>query len=279
MITKRALVLGGGGSTGNAWLIGVVAGLGTAGVDVTDADLIVGTSAGATAAAQITSEAPERLYQDVLEASYPTRSGAASGLMELTAAVIAESSDLADMRRRMGTAFLELEDRSDVWRRTVAGRLPSRDWHPVVHITAVDARSGEPVVFDSRSGVDLADAVAASTAGGFAYRIGEGRYIDGGYRTNADNADLAATYDRVLVLSPFGGRTRFPLAWGTDLAAQVAELRAAKSLVETIFPASQELHGANAMDLTLRPAAARTGFALGQSLRLGEFWGGSRRKP
>src|SRR5215469_2625038 len=52
---ERALVLGGGGSTGNAWLIGVIAGLFDAGLDVTGADLIIGTSAGATAAAQISS--------------------------------------------------------------------------------------------------------------------------------------------------------------------------------------------------------------------------------
>lgn len=273
MNTKRALILGGGGSTGNAWLIGLVAGLHEAGLDVTDADLIVGTSAGATAAAQITSAAPERLYQDVLEAVYSARRGAATGLMEMTAAVIAESADLADMRRRMGAALLGLDDRSDAWRRTVAGRLPSRQWHPAVRITAVDARSGDPVVFDHTSQVDLADAVAASTAGGFAYRIGEGRYFDGGYRTNAENADLAAGYDRVLVLSPFGGRTRLPLAWETDLAAQLSQLRASGSTVETVFPASQELHGENAMDLTLRPAAARAGFALGQSLQLGKFWG------
>src|SRR3954453_13735038 len=35
---ERALVLGGGGSTGNAWLIGVIAGLFDAGLDVTGAD-------------------------------------------------------------------------------------------------------------------------------------------------------------------------------------------------------------------------------------------------
>jgi len=273
MNTHRALVLGGGGSTGNAWLIGVVAGLHACALDVTTADLIVGTSAGATTAAQITSAAPEQLYQEVLDARYPVRGGSASGLMEMTAAVIAASSDLADMRRRMGDALLGLEDRSDAWRRTVAGRLPSEQWHPALRITAVDARSGEPVVFDPSSGVELADAVAASTAGGFAYRIGDGRYVDGGYRSNADKADLAAGYDRVLVLSPFGGRTRLPLDWGTDLAAQVAELRASGSTVETVFPADQELHGANSMDLTLRPGAARAGFALGQSLQLGEFWG------
>ena len=51
--SRTALVLGGGGSTGNAWLIGVVAGLFDAGMDVTTADLIIGTSAGSTAPAQI----------------------------------------------------------------------------------------------------------------------------------------------------------------------------------------------------------------------------------
>jgi len=39
----RALVLGGGGSTGNAWLIGVIAGLLDAGLNVTTADLTIGT--------------------------------------------------------------------------------------------------------------------------------------------------------------------------------------------------------------------------------------------
>lgn len=49
----RALVLGGGGSTGNAWLVGVAAGLAEAGTDVTTADLTIGTSAGSTAAAHL----------------------------------------------------------------------------------------------------------------------------------------------------------------------------------------------------------------------------------
>ena len=43
------------GSTGNAWLIVVVASLFEAGLDVTQADLIIGTSTGSTAAAQIAS--------------------------------------------------------------------------------------------------------------------------------------------------------------------------------------------------------------------------------
>ena len=145
-------------------------------------------------------------------------------------------------------------------------------------ITAVDAHTGEPVVFDRHSGVDLVDAVAASTANGFGvppYSIGGNRYINGGYRRN-ENADLAAGYGRVLVLSPFGGRSRYPLEWGMHLTTQAGELRARGSTVETIFPDSNSEHmfGANAMDLSLRPPAARAGYEQGRALaeQLTEFW-------
>src|SRR5271154_6625143 len=53
MVKNVALVLGGGGSAGHAWTIGVIAGLAEAGIDMTEAaDLVIGTSSGATAAAQ-----------------------------------------------------------------------------------------------------------------------------------------------------------------------------------------------------------------------------------
>jgi NTE family protein len=290
---KRALVLGGGGSTGNAWLIGVLTGLDDAGLDVTDADLVIGTSAGSTAAAQIAGATPTDLLATILDAPLRQRTGPvgadggrvpsspATDHMERTGKIIAAAVDAADMRRRMGAAALELEAASDStaqarWRATVAARLPSQRWpHRTVLVAAVDARTGEPVVFDRHSGVDLVDAVAASCASGFAYRIGDNGYIDGGYRRN-ENADLAAGYGRVLVLSPFGGRTRTPLDWGMHLAAQVDELRARGSSVETIFPDSDSGHlfGANAMDLSLRPPAARAGYNQGRALagQLTEFW-------
>jgi NTE family protein len=289
---ERALVLGGGGSTGNAWLIGVVAGLFEAGLDVTEADLVIGTSAGSTAAAQITSATAAGLLADILGvAPQPQTVPAGSGLgpgpsrsatnhLERTSAIIAAAADAADMRRRMGAAALQLDAASDGsrqarWRATVAARLPSQLWpQRRMLITAVDAQTGEPVVFDRHSGVDLVDAVAASCASGFPYSIGGSRYIDGGYRSNAENADLAAGYARVLVLSPFGGRSRTPVAWGMHLATQVDELRARGSRVETIFPESEYMFGANAMDLSLRPPAARAGYNRGKALagQLAEFW-------
>jgi NTE family protein len=294
---ERALVLGGGGSAGNAWLIGVIAGLLDAGLDVTGADLIIGTSAGSTAAAQITGASPARLLADILSAAPPQRTGpAGSGggrvpggpaadQMRRTSEIIAAAEDAADMRRRLGAAALELDAAPDGsgqarWRATVAARLPSPAWpERTVLITAVNARTGEPVVFDRHSGVDLADAVAASCANGFGvppYGIGGSRYIDGGYRRSSENADLAAGYGRVLVLSPLGGRTRAPLDWGMHLAAQADELRAGGSRVETVLPDSdsRDAFGSNLMDPSTRPAAARAGYDQGRALagQLTEFW-------
>ncbi|MFC8733319.1 patatin-like phospholipase family protein [Luteimicrobium sp. NPDC057192] len=287
----RALVLGGGGAAGNAWLIGVLAGLSDGGLDVTTADLTVGTSAGATTAAQLGGATPAALFAATVVAP-PTARPAPAGAgrdpvraaaegMARTQAIIDAASDVADMRRRMGAAALDLEATSDGswparWRGVVGGRLPSPEWpERTVALTAVDARTGEPVVFDRRSGVELVDAVAASCSSGQPYAIGDSRYIDGGYRRN-ENADLAAGHARVLVLSPFGGRSRHPHAWGSDLATQVAELRAGGSVVETVFPdaAAEHLFGANAVDLAARPTAARAGRDQGLALagRLNAFW-------
>jgi NTE family protein len=183
----------------------------------------------------------------------------------------------------MGAAALEMDAGSDgsgqtQRRATVAARLPSQHWpqRPML-IVAVDARTGEPGVFDRNSGVDLVDAVTASTAGPGAppHSIGDNRYIDGGYRS-PENADLAAGYKRVLVLSPLGGRTRAPLDWGMHLAAQADELRARGSRVETIFPDgdSRDAFGVNLMDPSTRPPAARAGYNQGRALaeQLTEFW-------
>jgi NTE family protein len=290
---RRALVLAGGGAAGNAWELGLIAGLCDAGVDVTEADLIIGTSAGSTVAAQVTSGTrPAELYAAILaEVPQPHAGnagpprGRAPGFsgpnyMEWSNGIIRSAENASDMRRRMGAAALEM-DVSDGsgqarWRDIVAARLSSRHWpqQPVL-ITAVDARTGEPVVFDSHSGIDLVDAVAASTSAMTPYRIGEDRYINGGYR-RSENADLAAGCGQVLVLSPFGGRSRMPLEWGMDLATQVDELRAGGSRVETVFPdgGAGDVFDANALDPSTRLQAARGGYDQGRGLAelLAEIW-------
>jgi NTE family protein len=283
---ERALVLGGGGSLGNAWELGVSAGLLEAGLDITKADLIIGTSAGSTAAAQISCASPAKLYADILAAEFPQRPPRTSGTavvdhLARTGAIIAAASDPGDMRRKLGAAALALDGASDGtrqarWRDIVAARLPSQQWpHQSLQVIVVDAATGEPVVFDRHSGVHLADAIAASTSSGAPYTIGNSRYIDGGYRRN-ENADLAAGYARVLVLSPFSGRSRHPVEWGMHLQAQVDELQASGSRVETIFPddSSLQAFGENMMDVSRYQRAARVGYDQGRALSqpLAEFW-------
>src|SRR5579872_2819505 len=108
---QRALVLGGGGSAGNAWLIGVLAGLVDAGLDVTEADLIIGTSAGSTAAAQILSATPAELLAAILTAAPQDRTdlvrsgggrapmGPVADHMQRTSRIIAAAENASDMRR------------------------------------------------------------------------------------------------------------------------------------------------------------------------------------
>ena len=221
----RALVLHGGGSAGNAWEIGVIAGLLEAGLDATEADLTIGTSAGATAAGQIAGASPSDLFAAILDEVSREREihshsdrrrtpiGPVADHMDRTGRLIAEASSASDMRRRMGAAALALDADGDgtdqaKWRAIAESRLPRQDWpSKLMFLTAVNARTGVPVVFDRYSGVPLADAIASSTANGFGvppFSIGHDRFIDGGYRRN-ENADLAAGFRKVLVLSPFGG--------------------------------------------------------------------------
>ena len=139
----------------------------------TEADLIIGTSAGSTAAAQISSATPPaELLANILAAAPQPRTGpAGSGsgrvpdvpvadLLEKTSGIIGAAEDAADMRRRMGAAALEMDAAPDnsgqtQRRATVAARLPSQRWpqRPMLIVVAVDAHTGEPVVFDRHSGV------------------------------------------------------------------------------------------------------------------------------
>jgi NTE family protein len=150
-------------------------------------------------------------------------------------------------------------------------------------VTAVDAHTGELAAFDRDSGVDLVDAVTASTAlPGLVptHSINGTRYIDGGVRSN-DNVDLASGYANVVVLSPLGGRSPTPPERGADpagqfeglrrppgadLASQVEALRKQGSHVEVITPDadSRAAMGTNQMDPATRIPAARAGFAQGK---------------
>jgi NTE family protein len=294
VVHNIALVLGGGGAAGNAWEIGVIAGLAEAALDMTEAaDLVIGTSSGATAAAQVRSGIPPaELFASVL--SPPVQpvgqnrerppSLPMATVFERMRDISAAATSAADLQRAMGAFGLESDSilgPGAEWRRAmVAARLPRHEWpdRPMI-VVAIDAHTGELAAFDRDSGVDLVDAVTASTAlpgSTPTHSINGSHYINGGVRS-AENADLATGYANVVVLSPFGGRSgplpegqfeglRRQPEWGMDLASQVEVLRKQGSHVEVITPDpdSRAAMGTNQMDLATRIPSARAGFAQGK---------------
>ncbi|MHA6792580.1 patatin-like phospholipase family protein [Pseudonocardia bannensis] len=261
---RRALVLGGGGITGIAWELGLLAGLAAEGVDLADADLIVGTSAGSVVGAQLACGADvEKRYAAQLA---PTAGEAAAALgprtlLRLGLAMVG-ARDPQQARARIGrlalaTPTVPEEDRlAVIGRRLVSHVWPERD----LLITAVDAGTGEFRAFGRDAGIPLVAAVAASCAvpGIWPPVTAAGRrWIDGGIRSAA-NADLAAGYERVVVLAPLT-RGIGPL---TPVGTQVEALRT-QSRVALVSPDAAARHaiGRNVLDPAHRAFSARAGRA------------------
>jgi NTE family protein len=171
--------------------------------------------------------------------------------------------------RRIGAYALAAETVPEAVRlNIIEGRLPSPSWPARrIRLTAVNAATGELRVFDSASGASLVDAVAASSAVPGIWppvTIGDSRYVDGGVRS-ADNADLAAGFARITVISPIGFTSLIPSS--LPLREAVAKLRADGSVVTVIVPdaASAALIGGNALDPATRTPAATAGLAQGRA--------------
>jgi NTE family protein len=261
-MTGRALVLGGGGVTGVAWELGILAGLAEAGLDPAAADLYVGTSAGSVVAAQVTSGIPiEELYQRQLappDGEISARIGAALFAKAGWAMLRARQGEA--FRKRIGAVALKARTLTEAERREViAGRLGGLAWPDQrLLITACDAYTGAFKVFDADSGVSLVDAVGASCAVPGVWppvTIGDTRYIDGGMRSST-NADLAEGSERVIVIAPvtFGGGPVGRLADEVRLLG-----RTAKVVTVTPDKPARAAIGRNVLDPAFRAASARAG--------------------
>lgn len=204
----RAVVLGGGGVTGVAWEVGLIHGLAELGVDLSQADLYVGTSAGSVVAAQITRRTPlPELFDREITDTTGDRN-AAIGYGVLLRFVL---SSLHPGGRQKGRAWLgraALRSKTvpeSVRRAAIQARVPDDAWPETeLRVPAVAAESGEFTVFDRSSGVSLIDAVAASCAVPIVWppmTVNGTRYVDGGVRSVA-NVDLARGYGRVVVIAP-----------------------------------------------------------------------------
>jgi NTE family protein len=266
-MTKRALVLGGGGIAGIAWEWGILAGLKAAGVDLTGTDLVVGTSAGSVVGAQVACGLdPEERYPQQLTPP-DNEIGAALGaglLLRYGLAMIGPGAPIK-RRARLGRLAVRATAVDEAERiAVIESRLPVKEWPDTsLRITAVDVETGEFRAFDRDSGVPMVLAVAASCAVPGVWppvTIDGRRYMDGGVRSGA-NADLAAGYDRVVVVAPL------PRGFGSSVFTEVTKLRTS-ARVELVVPdeAARKSFGRNVLDPASRPVAARAGLAQSASV-------------
>ncbi len=286
-MSTRGLVLGGGGITGIAWETGLLTGLAEAGVDLTGADRVIGTSAGSIVGSQITSDTSlDELYRRQLlppgHPDGPTETTlAAIGprvLLTFGFTLLRARGDIEAFGRLLGRRAVEasakgrtpsVEERYDqVRQRLTTTEWPDRD----LRITAVDVETGALVSFQPGHDVSLEDAVNASCAVPCVYPpipINARTYVDGGMRSGT-NADLAAGCDRVIALAP-SDRSFGPMRTAGDLLGELG----VPHLVLTPDEGALAAIGKNVLDPAARPASARAGHAQAASCadRVREIWG------
>jgi NTE family protein len=280
---RRALVLGAGGVAASAWQIGLIAGMAEAGADVRNAKLFVGTSAGARVSVQLAREvALAALLARQIE---PAKESAPDVDWQWWRSEFAQAraggGPPAEVLRRIGAFAMRLQTKDAADRRNlIAAEILAEDWpNQQILIATVEAETGERRVFDRTSGILLIDAVLASTAvAGIRPAIAfRGRhYFDGGFYST-DNADLAAGYDRVLILALRAAVPPFSIV-PLEAATEQLERRGAQIAVVHPDEATQAVFasfGGNLLDPALRAPVAAAGRAQGLRVageRVAAFW-------
>nr|WSW65248.1 patatin-like phospholipase family protein [Streptomyces sp. NBC_00995] len=269
---RSALVLGGGGPVGGAWLTGVLAGLADAGIDLRRADVVVGTSAGAVFGSRpACGQPPRELYDRQCSGDRIDLDVTAAQTLRFLWAALGPRDPERSVKRLGRAALVASAVSAPEMYDAVRGLLRgATDWPArALRIAAVDAVSGEVVAFGADSEAGLVDAVAASRAVPLVrppVALDGRRWIDGGSRSTA-NLQPARGYDRVLAVVPI------PRAVGPHPGAQrqAAEPAAGGTAVSLVCPGRTDRR-AMGRDMTANarvPPAARAGYARATALAAG----------
>lgn len=261
-------MLAGGGLAGIAWETGLLRGIGdespTTAKALLESEVLVGTSAGSTVAAQLGSGLSLDELFDRQTAASSTELTPNVGIEEITelflGAMLTPNTTKAEKLQKIGAVALSTATVTEsVRREVIAHRLPSHDWPDrVLRISAIDIATGELVTFDRDSGVSLVDAVAASCAVPGVWppvTIGDRRYMDGGVGSSVNMA-LAGDCDVAVVLVPSGRSTPSPFDSG---AAEEVEGFGASTFGVFADDESLAAFGGNPLDPACRKPSALAG--------------------
>ena len=291
------LVLGGGGVLGEAWMMGVLAGIedGT-GFDLRDCDYYVGTSAGAIVAAHLVAGQPPRRPSSVgTELEPPTAPRPVDGL---AAAGLAAARRAGAWALAAGATFAPLalglaapggavaravllrrlprpKDTLADLRRNIERLDPRFDGR--LRIAAVDRGNGRRVVFGSPRAprATVAEAVEASCTVPWLFapvQIGDREYVDGGVwsPTNLDAAP-AGRDTHVLCLNPTASLPSSGVlavirgVSRTAVSVEALALRRRGAAVQMLAPDAEcaEAMGTNFMEREARGRVLAAGYRQG----------------
>jgi NTE family protein len=269
------LVLAGGGLAGIGWETGILRGIADEAPETAkalmDLDVLVGTSAGSTVAAQLGSGLGLDVLFDRQTAPSSTELNPDVGIDQITdlfvTAMLTPNTTNAEKLQKIGAVALSTQTVTEAVRRNViAQRLPSHDWPDrVLRISAIDTATGELVGFDRSSGVGLVDAVAASCAVPAVWppvTIGERRYMDGGVGSTVNMA-LVDDCDVAVVLVPSGRSTPSPFGGG---AAEEVEAFGGSAFGVFADDESIAAFGPNSLDPACRKPSALAGREQGRRI-------------
>lgn len=275
-----AIVLGGGGSLAIGWQLGYLYALEKEGIDIRNADLVIGTSGGAQAATGITST---KSWEEIFNEQIEPKSNEEPPQQNMEAVVaryseIAQKSNNAEEWIENYSAFALEENKFDESEHInrLKHRIKVESWPQNLMITAIDAQESKRAVFTKESNVDIYRAMASSGSlpGVWpATSIDGKKYYDGGCHS-MENADLAKGANKVLILA-----TNLPIVIPYKLDDAITELQNSGAEVKIITPSEdvfQKLNelGGNTVNTAIRPEMARLGQEQGErdAQMIKEFW-------
>ncbi|MEQ1780758.1 MAG: patatin-like phospholipase family protein [Hyphomonadaceae bacterium] len=286
-MTKRALVMGGGGTLGVAWETGLLAGLESEGVSLANADFILGTSAGSIVGSTIARGVSPHMMAEMQiaaarqAAGSPAAAGPAPDLSKVMAFFMRmpeTGEPPVELRREIGEVSRTSATMSeDAMLAQFAAIGVTGSWPRNFACTAVDAVSGEFHVWRENDKVDFAHAIASSCSVPGIYpaiSINGRQWMDGGMRSGT-NVDVAAGHERVLAV------VVIPMALANErmkgrVNAEAAAVTKAGGRFAMIAPdaETQEAFGPNLMDGSRRIQLIEQGLRQGkaEAARIKAFW-------
>ncbi len=211
----RAVALGGGGEWFVAWMVGYANGLLRAGVDLAQADVSIGTSAGSIVGAALKSgrlanltEALQRLGSDPAMADKTLHISTGAPSQARATEVMGGTEQItAGTLQSIGRAAMAAHNApADNYINSVHELLGLTDWPVGHHTTATDCYTGESLIVDSQSGVSIAQAAAASSSlpgvNGPTW-LGDRLCMDGGVSTSSTHAQTLQGATSVLIIAMF----------------------------------------------------------------------------